>query len=80
MIQLRSALEVERFGLETMVDNWTLDEAAILEQYDALEGARAFLARERLGFFLTVRKILGQEKFQRLMLIKKTRDRKKRKG
>jgi Spy/CpxP family protein refolding chaperone len=80
MIQLKSALEVERFELETMVDKGTLDEAAILKQCDALEGARASLARERFGFFLTFRKILGQEKFQRLMQIKKTRDRKKLKG
>ena len=64
LINLKSTLETERFELGNLLDKKTLDEAAIMQQFTKLEKARTELSRERFGFLLEVRKILGQERYQ----------------
>jgi len=64
LIKLKSTVEAERFELGNLLDKKTLDEAAIMQQFTKLENARTELSRERFGFLLEVRKILGQERYQ----------------
>lgn len=78
MIQLKNALESDQFELQTLVETPSLNEAALLSQYEKLESARRALGMERFRFFLSVRKIIGHEKFKTLLLLKRDRDRRER--
>ncbi|MEA3224279.1 MAG: periplasmic heavy metal sensor [Thermodesulfobacteriota bacterium] len=69
LIDLKSVLERERFELGNLLEQETLDEAAVMGQFKKLEGARANLATEHFRFLLGVRKIVGFERFQRLEMI-----------
>ena len=64
LITLKSTLETDRFELGNLLDQKTLDEAAVMQQFSKLEKARTELSRERFSFLLEVRKILGQERYQ----------------
>lgn len=66
LIHLKSAVEKERLELGILMDKETLDEDAVLGQFQKLGQARANLASERFRFLLEVRKILGAERFQSL--------------
>ncbi len=66
LIRLRNRVEEERFELENLIDEETLDRAAILTQFHNLDKARSELAEERFMFLLGVREILGYDRFQRL--------------
>ena len=77
MIRLKGDVEAARFELETLVEEPVLDEDAIMAQYAKLERAHAALGRERFDFFLTVRKIVGYENYQKLIVAKKLKDRKR---
>jgi len=68
LIDLKSAVEKERFELENLMELETLDEAAVMNQYDRLEKARAKIAAERFRFLLEVRKVVGHERFQQLKI------------
>ena len=68
LIELKSIVEKERFELENILENETLDEQAVKEQFNKLEKARANLAGERFNFLVQVRKILGNERFQRIKM------------
>lgn len=74
MITLKNALESEQFELQTLIESTTLNETAVLSQYEKLETARRALGTERFRFFLSVRKIIGYEKFKKLLLLKRDRD------
>jgi Spy/CpxP family protein refolding chaperone len=65
-IKLKSAVEMERFELEVLMEKDPLDEAKVLEQYRKMDNARDSLGTERFGYLLEVRKILGAERFQKL--------------
>ena len=80
MIQLKSRVETQQFQLETLVEKKNICEAEILKQYEKLESARSELGTERFRFFLWVRKIVGHEKFMKLLQLKKARDRRRTKG
>jgi Spy/CpxP family protein refolding chaperone len=67
MIHLKSQVEAEQFKLQTLVEKPDMDDDAIKAQHRALEQARSQLADERFAFFLEVRKILGPDRFQRMM-------------
>ena len=73
LIGLRSQVEKEQFDLETLFENKELDEKKAFDQHYKLEKARTALASERFRFFLTVRKILGLERFQQLSRFNKMR-------
>ncbi len=65
-IKLKSAVQLERFELEVLMEKDPLDEAKLLEQYRKMDDARDSLGTERFRFLLEVRKILGAERFQTL--------------
>jgi Spy/CpxP family protein refolding chaperone len=73
LIELKSRVEIEQFELETLIENRTLNESDLLSQHQKLEKARTALGMERFSFFIKVRKIVGYEKFQQLMMLKKKR-------
>ena len=80
LIDLKSALEKERFELQNLLEKDPLDEKAVLNQYPRLQAARSKLDAERFSFLLDVRKILGVERFQHLeMLVKDFREKNLRK-
>jgi Spy/CpxP family protein refolding chaperone len=66
LIDLKSNVEKQRLELGNLLDKKTLDEVAVMQQFTQLEKARTELARERFGFLIEVRKILGQERYQTL--------------
>ncbi len=68
LIELKSIVEKERFELENILENETLNEHAVTEQFKKLEKARASLAGEHFNFLIQVRKILGNERFQRIKM------------
>ena len=67
LITLKGKVEVEQFELETLLESPDLDEAAASAQYQRLEAARTALGVERFGFVLEVRRIVGYDRFQKLM-------------
>ena len=66
LIELKSALEKERFELDNLIERPSFDRAASMAQFKKLERARADLAAERFRFLLEVRNILGFERYQQL--------------
>ncbi len=66
LIDLKSAVERERFELENLLEKEALDEKAVKEQLKKLEKARSDLANERFHYLLEVRKRLGFERYQQL--------------
>ena len=73
MIEIKSRVETEQFKLQTVLEKDDLDEAAINAQYNRLEEVRALLSKERFGFFVEARKIIGPKRFHQLMEIYKER-------
>ena len=67
LIALKGKVEVEQFELETLLESPDLDEAAARDQYLRLETARTDLGVERFAFVLEVRRIVGYDRFQKLM-------------
>ncbi|MBW1777897.1 MAG: periplasmic heavy metal sensor [Deltaproteobacteria bacterium] len=67
LIQSKGALEAERFELETMFEKNKFNETAARQQFERLEQKRAALAESRFQFVIKVRKILGPERFQKLL-------------
>ena len=78
LIRLKSDLEREQFELETLIENKSLNENAALEQYKKLEQARVKLGIERFRFVLSIRKIVGYQRFQELMAFKRLRQQRQR--
>ena len=68
LIELKNIVEKEQFELENLLENETLNEQAVTEQFKKLEKARASLANERFNFLIQVRKILGNERFQSIKM------------
>lgn len=67
MIKLKSKVETEQFRLQTLLEKRQLDETAVRKQNRKLEEARSELANERTGFVVQVRKIIGHDRFQQLL-------------
>lgn len=65
-MELKHAIELEQFDLNSMMESRTLDEAALKTQFNKLESARANLSRERFQYYVQIRKILGPERFQEI--------------
>ncbi len=70
-IHLKKDIESEQFELEILVEAKTLDVERAMAQHLRLEKARTKLATERFSYFLDIRKILGFEKFRRLLELKR---------
>ena len=65
-MELKHAIELEQFELNRMMEGKSLDESALMTQFNTLESARANLSRERFQYFVQVRKILGPDRFQKI--------------
>jgi len=67
LINLISRVEDEQLELQTVLEQNNVEDAAIKAQNRRLESARSALADERFAFYLQVRKIIGPERFQKLL-------------
>ena len=67
LIKKKSRVESEQFELQNLMDQPNIDEKAIRAQNRKLEKARSDLADEKFAFVIQVRKIIGHERFQRLV-------------
>jgi len=66
LIDLKSAVEKEQFELDIILDKKISGDAAAMEQFNKLEKARWNLAKERFSFLLSIRKLIGFERFQQV--------------
>ncbi len=67
MIELKGQVEEEQFKLRSLMEKSDLDENLVWEQHRKLEKARSALADERFSFFVQVRKMIGYERFEKLL-------------
>ncbi len=65
-MELKHAIELEQLEMNSMMEGKTLDESALMAQFNKLESARANLSRERFQYYVQVRKILGSDRFQKI--------------
>ena len=65
-MELKHEIELEQFDMERMLEGKTLDEPALMNQFNKLESVRADLSRERFQYLVQVRKILGPDRFQKI--------------
>ena len=70
-MELKHAIELEQFEMNRMMEDKTLDESALMTQFNKLESARANLSRERFQYYVQVRKVLGPERFQKIKALRK---------
>jgi len=80
LIDLKSALERERFELDNLLEQETLDEKEVMDRFTKLEKARSNLSSERFQSLLEARKILGFERYQQLKRLFKEFKKGKRPG
>ena len=66
MIDLRSAKQKERLELEHLLDSASLDSAACMRRFMSVQEAHKAVALERFKFLLSVREMLGLDRFQQL--------------
>lgn len=71
LIQAKSKVEQEQFELSNLIEQSTFDEAAIRAQNRKLEQARSELADVKFTFVIEVRKIIGAERFQQLVELRR---------
>jgi Spy/CpxP family protein refolding chaperone len=69
MIDLTNQVEKEQFEYQNLMEAPNLDEAAVNRQLQKLEEARTELYAEKNRFVVEVRKILGRDRFQKLVQI-----------
>jgi Spy/CpxP family protein refolding chaperone len=67
MIDLTNQVEKEQFEYQNLMEAPNLDEAAVNRQLKKLEEARTELYAEKNRFVVEVRKILGRDRFQKLV-------------
>lgn len=67
MIDLTNRVEKEQFEYQNLMEAPNLDEAAVNRQLQKLEEARTELYAEKNRFVVEVRKILGRDRFQKLV-------------
>ncbi len=65
-MELKHAIELEQFELNSIMEGRTLDEPALMAQFNKLESVRADLSRERFQYYIQIRKVLGPERFQKI--------------
>jgi Spy/CpxP family protein refolding chaperone len=67
IIKQKGRVEAEQFELQTMVENRNADAASIRAQHRKLESARSDLAASKFDFVVEARKIIGHDRFQKLL-------------
>ena len=69
MLDLKAAVQKERFELDNLLEKQALDESAVMTQYEKLKKARIDMGDERFRFLLEARKIIGSERYQQLKVL-----------
>ncbi len=69
LIDMKAAVDKERFILEDILNKEPFNEAKVKEQFQKLEKRRAILSEERFRYVLEVRKLLGAERFKKLTVM-----------
>jgi Spy/CpxP family protein refolding chaperone len=67
IIKQKGRVEAEQFELQTMVENRNADAKSIKAQHRKLENARSDLAASKFDFVVEARKIIGHDRFQKLL-------------
>ena len=67
IIKHKGRVESEQFELQTMVENRNAGSATIKAQHRKLEKARSDLAASKFDFVVEARKIIGHDRFQKLL-------------
>ncbi len=67
LVDLKSSLMKDRFKLRDMIEKDTVDEVSVLAQNKVVEEDRLMISNERIMYMLGMRKILGPDRFHRLM-------------
>ena len=67
IIKQKGRVEAEQFELQTMVENRNADATSIKAQHRKLENARSDLAASKFNFVVEARKIIGHDRFQKLL-------------
>lgn len=73
LIKLKSEVETEQLELQNRFDRKPLDEKSVQAQHQKMESARKKLSDERFRYIMTVRKIIGYEKYNQLKNFSKGR-------
>ena len=79
-LELKHAIELEQLELNNLMEGKTLDEPALMTQFNKLETARANLSRERFQYFVEIRKILGPDRFQKIKTFRKRMQQQRKNG
>ena len=66
MIYLKGVLEKELIELELLLEKKNFNEDSCLEHFKEAQKARTNLAMEKFSYFLDIRRMLGQDRFQEL--------------
>ena len=67
LIDLKATLAKDRFKLHDMLEKDTVDEASVLAQNKVIEEDRLSISNEHIRYILGIRKILGTDRFHKLM-------------
>ena len=67
LIDLKSTLMKDRFKLHDMLGKDTVDETSVLAQNKVVEEDRLKISDEHIKYMLGMRKIIGPDRFHRLM-------------
>lgn len=71
LFEMKSEVEKQRLGLENVLEAEPLDKRAAANQFRLLEEKRQKLSLERFRYLLEVRKILGRDRYIKLMAMAK---------
>ena len=66
LIDLRTNVQKQQLELETILDQADFDRSACLDQFNKLLDARIELGKERFGFHVEVRELLGLDRYRQL--------------
>ena len=67
-IDLKSTVEKEQLELERIIEKEKFDESACRDQFQKVIKAKNKVSIERFNFLIEVRKLLGYERFQQLIV------------
>ncbi|MGD0822223.1 MAG: hypothetical protein ABSA71_15930 [Desulfomonilia bacterium] len=67
LVDLKSSLMKDRFKLHDMIEKDTVDETSVLAQNKVIEEDRLMISNEHIMYMLGMRRILGPDRFHRLM-------------
>lgn len=78
LFDMRAEVEKQRLEMDSVLEAPSLDQRAAFKQFKKLEAKRQKLSEERFRYLLDVRKILGRDRYLKLMEVAK--DERSRRG